>query len=89
MSYSSAMKFDIKKFDGRINFGLWKVQVNDVLIQSGLHKAIKGNTSKMETDKWEELDLRAASKIRLCLGNNVLANVEYVISQGTLGKLLI
>jgi hypothetical protein len=35
MSYSSAMKFDIEsKFDGRINFGLEKVQVNDVLIQS-------------------------------------------------------
>jgi hypothetical protein len=34
----SEMKFDIEKFDGRINFGLWKVQVKDVLIQSGLHK---------------------------------------------------
>jgi hypothetical protein len=33
MSYSSAMKFDIEKFDGRINFGLWKVQAKDVLIQ--------------------------------------------------------
>jgi hypothetical protein len=70
------MKFDIEKFDGRINFGLWKVQVNDVLIQSGLHKALKGNTSKMEADKWEELDLRAASAIRLCLAKNVLANVQ-------------
>jgi len=51
MSYSSAMKFDIEKFDGRINFGLRKVQVKDVLIQLGLHKALKGNTSKMEADK--------------------------------------
>jgi len=40
MSYSSAMKFD-----GRINFALWKVQAalwkvqaKDVRIQSGLHK---------------------------------------------------
>ena len=41
MSYSSAMKFHIEKFDGRINFGLWKVQVKDVLIQSRLHKKIK------------------------------------------------
>jgi hypothetical protein len=80
MSYSSAMKFDIEKFDGRINFGLWKVQVNDVLIQSGLHKALKGNTSKMEADKWEELDLRAASAIRLCLAKNVLANVQNLSS---------
>lgn len=30
-------------FVGRINFGLWQVQVKDTLIQSGLHKALKGN----------------------------------------------
>ncbi|MCI94172.1 hypothetical protein A2U01_0115470, partial [Trifolium medium] len=46
----------------------------DVLIQSGLHKALKGNTSNMKADKWEELDLRAASAIRLCLTKNVLVN---------------
>lgn len=80
MSYSSAMKFDIEKFDGRINFGLWKIQVKDVLIQSGLHKALKGNTSNMEAEKWEELDLRAASAIRLCLAKNVLANVQNISS---------
>ncbi|RYQ85862.1 hypothetical protein Ahy_B10g105492 [Arachis hypogaea] len=33
--YSSAVKLEIEKFDGRINFGLWQVQVKDVLIQSG------------------------------------------------------
>jgi len=69
------MKFNIDKFDGRINFGVWKVQFKDVLIQSGLHKALEGNTSKMEADKWEVLDLRDASSIRLCLAKNVLANV--------------
>ena len=37
------MRFDVEKFDGRINFGLWQVQVKDVLIQSGLHKALMGN----------------------------------------------
>ena len=31
----SAMKFDVEKFDGRINFGLWQVHVKDILIQSG------------------------------------------------------
>jgi len=40
MSYSSAVKFDIEKLDGNINFGLWKVQVKDVLIHSGLHKLL-------------------------------------------------
>ncbi|AES89851.2 hypothetical protein MTR_4g080860 [Medicago truncatula] len=32
MSYSSAMKFVIEKFDERINFALRKVQVKEVLI---------------------------------------------------------
>jgi hypothetical protein len=64
MSYSSAMKIDIEKLDRRVNFGLWNVQVNDVLIQSGLHKALQGNTSNMAANKWEELYLRATSAIR-------------------------
>lgn len=88
-------KFEIEKFDGRINFGLWQVQVKDVLIQSGLHKALKGRPtsvkddkgseksessgdsekSKMNDEEWEELDMKAASQIRLCLAKNVLANV--------------
>ncbi|XP_039060075.1 G-type lectin S-receptor-like serine/threonine-protein kinase RKS1 [Hibiscus syriacus] len=89
-------RFDIEKFDGRINFGLWQVQVKDILIQSGLYKALKGKPaslfegkepdkpsdssgdkgkSKMSEEEWEELDMRAASQIRLCLAKNVLANV--------------
>ncbi|MED6137639.1 hypothetical protein PIB30_066813 [Stylosanthes scabra] len=38
---SSVMRFDIEKFDGRMFFGLWQVQVKDVLIQSWLHKIRK------------------------------------------------
>lgn len=89
------MKFDVEKFDGIINFGLWQVQVKDVLIQSGLHKALKGspgavkkpgadddanNKSGMSDEDWEDLDLKAASTIRLCLAKNVLANVHGISS---------
>ncbi|MED6120405.1 hypothetical protein PIB30_020597 [Stylosanthes scabra] len=35
------MKFDIEKFDGKMFFGLWQVQVKDVLIQSGFYKMRK------------------------------------------------
>ena len=38
------MRFEIEKFDGKINFGLWQVQVKDLLIQYGLHKALKGKS---------------------------------------------
>ncbi|KAL9439725.1 hypothetical protein AB3S75_025227 [Citrus x aurantiifolia] len=85
LKFSSPVKFEIGKFDGRINFGLWQVQVKDVLIQSGLHKALKGKPSpasssgsgkaSISDEDWEELDDRAASAIRLCLAKNVLANV--------------
>lgn len=79
-----SIKFDIEKFDGRINFGLWQVQVRDILIQSGLHKALKGkpeagssdDSSSKRDEEWDDLDLRAASAIRLSLAKNVLANVH-------------
>ena len=45
LKFSSPVKFDVEKFDGRIHFGLWQVQVKDVLIQSELHKASKGRPS--------------------------------------------
>ncbi|KAL5736180.1 hypothetical protein ACOSQ2_030968 [Xanthoceras sorbifolium] len=101
MSKFSSLKFDVEKFDGKINFGLWQVQVKDVLIQSGLHKVLKeksgpvlkdsgkgesgkGDSSKgessMSNEDWEEMDLRAASVIRLCLAKNVLANVHGIHS---------
>lgn len=34
--YLMGTRFEIEKFDERMNFGLWQVQVKDVLIQSGL-----------------------------------------------------
>ncbi|KAL5823556.1 hypothetical protein ACOSQ3_021529 [Xanthoceras sorbifolium] len=39
--FLSSLKFNVEKFDGKINFVLWQVQVKDVLIQSGLHKVLK------------------------------------------------
>ena len=83
----STVKFDIEKFDRRINFGLWQIQVKDLLIQHGLHKALKGKStivfgtdseksSTTGNDDWEELDLRVASAIKLCLAKNILANVH-------------
>src|SRR5688572_7070674 len=47
-------KFEIEKFDGRINFVLWQVQVKNVLIQSGLHKVLKGTPTSVKDDKGSE-----------------------------------
>ena len=87
------MKFDVEKFDEIINFGLWKVQIKDLLIKSGLHKVLKGKTTiasnedfaRYEISKyvvsdedWEELDLKVASTIRLCFAKNIPTNVSKV-----------
>ena len=90
----SIVKFDIEKFDRRIDFGLWKNQFKDLLIQHGLHKALKGkqttasstnsrksgtigdSKSNMSDNNWEELDLRVASAIKLCLAKNILVNMH-------------
>ena len=99
----SMMKFDVEKFDGIINFSLWLVQVKDLLIQSRLHKALKGkpttassedfarfeaSKSTVSDEDWEELDLKSANTIRLCLANNILANVfELSTTKGLREKL--
>ncbi|KAJ0086632.1 hypothetical protein Patl1_07131 [Pistacia atlantica] len=92
----SSIKFDIEKFNRRINFGLWQVQVKDVMIQSGLHKVLKGrptpDTSKegsrsgMSDEDWEEFDLKAASVICLSLAKNVYLKEQFhtlCINEGT------
>ncbi|KAL4583041.1 hypothetical protein LXL04_007605 [Taraxacum kok-saghyz] len=99
MSKYTPMRFDVEKYDGRINFGLWQVQVKDMLIQSGLHKALKGKPApvsskessaagKDDDEEWDDLDLRAASAIRLSLAKNVLANVHGISTEKELWEKL-
>ena len=38
----SSMKFDVVKFDGSGNFGLWQRRVKDLLVQQGMVKAVYG-----------------------------------------------
>ncbi|KAF6161972.1 hypothetical protein GIB67_020028 [Kingdonia uniflora] len=87
--YLNMIKFYVEKFDGKINFGLWQIQVQDILTQGGLRKALKGKpipktpvesiaAQKADDDKkddWEDLNSRDASGIRFCLTKNVLPNV--------------
>ncbi|PON66942.1 Pol-like polyprotein/retrotransposon [Trema orientale] len=100
IKFSTPVRADVEKFDGNINFGLWQIQVKDLLIQSGLHKALKGREalkgrdsekSSMSDEDWEDLDERAASAIRICLAKNVLANVLRITTAkdlwGKLGEL--
>jgi len=42
-------KFDIEKFDGKINFAIWRVQMLTVLTQNGLKKVQTGKMMRSTT----------------------------------------
>ncbi|MED6192459.1 hypothetical protein PIB30_010394 [Stylosanthes scabra] len=58
VSFSSAVKFNIERFDRKMFFGLRQVQVRDVLIQSGLHKMRKVWTYKEILSRWSKFGKR-------------------------------
>lgn len=71
-------KFEVDKFNSKINFGLWQVQMMDIFIQEGLHKTLKGKynkSEKMKDEEWEERDLRACSTIDLMLARELISSV--------------
>jgi len=71
-------KFDIEKFDGKISFSIWRVQMRVVLTHSGLKKAldeIENKSASMIDEHWEELDKKVLSSIQLSLSKEVLREV--------------
>ena len=51
-----AAKFDIEKFDGNNDFGLWRLKMHALLVQNGLHKALRGKNALSEKLSDEEKD---------------------------------
>jgi len=71
-------KFEVKEFDGKNNFLLWKMWVTMLLVKEDTHKALVGvekKPSKMEDDEWVDLDVQAKATLILCLSDGVLYNV--------------
>jgi len=48
-----------------------------LLVQQGLHKTLQGKSELAGTsnEEWEEMDLKAASTIQLCLTDEAMYNV--------------
>jgi len=71
-------KWDIEKFTGDNDFGLWKVKMEAVLIHQKCEKALKGEgmlpVTMSRAEKTEMVD-KARSAIVLCLGNKVLREI--------------
>jgi len=73
---SMTSKFEVTKFDGTRNFGLWQTRVNDLLSQQSISKVLSGiKLGKVDDDKWEEMQAQACATIRLCLFDQIMYHV--------------
>ena len=78
-------RFEVEKFSGTGNFGLWQTRVKDLLAQQGCLKALRdAKPAKMDAEDWEELQLQAAGTIRLCLSDQV---IYHVMDENSLKKI--
>nr|GEX04662.1 zinc finger, CCHC-type [Tanacetum cinerariifolium] len=68
-------KFDIEKFDGTGDFGLWRIKMRDLLIQHECEAALEILPADMKVQTKAELNKKAHSAVILCLGNKVLREV--------------
>ena len=74
----TATKFEGEKFDGKVNFLLWKMRVMSLLLKEGTHRTLQGISKKpsdMDEDDWQDMDYKARATIVLCLSDEVLYNV--------------
>ena len=74
----SSTKFEFEKFCGKNNFELWKLKMQDLLVQQWLQKDLYGKIKRPLTvtnDEWEELDSKALNTIQLCLVDDVFLNI--------------
>ncbi|GJZ42293.1 retrovirus-related pol polyprotein from transposon TNT 1-94 [Tanacetum coccineum] len=77
---SSIAKFDVEKFDGSNDFGLWRVKIQCLLIKHGWEAALDpfprtmmdAKTAALKTDVYK----KAHSALLLCLDNKVLREVN-------------
>jgi hypothetical protein len=66
-------KFEVARFDGTGNFGLWQRRVKDLLAQQSLQKALRETKpADMDDTDWAEMKEKAAGLIRLCVSDDVM-----------------
>ena len=65
-------KFDVEKFDGTNNFGMWQCEVQDVLFQQELDVALEESRLEDVDEKdWTRINLLACGTVRLCLSKKL------------------
>ena len=78
-SAASAARYDIEKFDGSNDFGLWRMKMRALLGNLGLEEALDGE-SKMpkvySKEKKKEIIKKAYNTLILSLGDKILREVS-------------
>ncbi|KAH9671777.1 retrovirus-related pol polyprotein from transposon TNT 1-94-like protein [Citrus sinensis] len=64
-------KIDVEKFDGKINFGMWRREVMDALIQIDLDVVLKNKRHLYDEEIWDRMNEKACDQIRSCLTKEV------------------
>nr|GEV32987.1 retrovirus-related Pol polyprotein from transposon TNT 1-94 [Tanacetum cinerariifolium] len=72
---SSITRFDIEKFDGKNDFGLWKIKMRALIVQQGCDAALETLPADMEAGEKAVLMKKAYSTLILYLGDRVLQEV--------------
>ncbi|GJV72006.1 retrovirus-related pol polyprotein from transposon TNT 1-94 [Tanacetum coccineum] len=68
-------RFDIEKFDGKNDFGLWKIKMHALMVQQGCDAALEALPADMKVGEKAALIKKAYSTLILCLGDWVLQEV--------------
>ncbi|GKB82922.1 zinc finger, CCHC-type containing protein [Tanacetum coccineum] len=72
---SSITRFDIEKFDGNNDFGLWQIKMRALMVQLGCDAALETLPTDMEAGEKAAMMKKAYSTLILCLGDRVLWEV--------------
>ena len=72
---NSESKVEFEKFNGKVSFSIWKVRVEDLLVQNFLDVALEERSEGMMDTKWSSLENRACSAIRGCLADAALYSI--------------
>ncbi|GJS54924.1 zinc finger, CCHC-type containing protein [Tanacetum coccineum] len=72
---SSITRFDIEKFDGKNDFGLWQIKMRALMVQRGCDAALETLPADMEAGEKDALMKKVYSCLILCLGDRVLREV--------------
>ncbi|ESQ46603.1 hypothetical protein EUTSA_v10000703mg, partial [Eutrema salsugineum] len=89
MTKGNSLKFDIPRFNGKGNFGLWQSRVKDLLTQQGMKKALlEKKPDKIKQDDWDDMQDQAVSTIRFCLSDDITNQLEKMYMSKSLSSKL-